>query len=164
MTPRELLVSVNDRRIGVLREADDLWAFAYDPEWIAADDAFDLSPALSRSQAEHVDGASQRPVQWYFDNLLPEEALRAILAKEAALPAEDAFGLLAYFQGDSAGSLILRHPAIPVQEGFGPAAPAASGPQRAHPPASPGFSQPASGQKDVPRRCPAQDGRRAAGR
>ena len=119
MTPRELLVSVNDRRIGVLREADDLWAFAYDPEWSAADDAFDLSPALSRSRPEHVDGASQRPVQWYFDNLLPEEALRALLAKEAALPAEDAFGLLAYFGAESAGSLILRQPDVPMQEASG---------------------------------------------
>lgn len=127
MTPRELLVSVNDRRVGILREAYDLWAFAYDPEWIAAAGAFDLSPALPRSQAEHIDGASLRPVQWYFDNLLPEEALRAILAKEAARPAEDAFGLLACFGAESAGSLILHRPDAPVQEASGlrPLAPAA---------------------------------------
>lgn len=119
MTPRELLVSVNDRRVGILREADDLWAFAYDPEWSAAADAFDLSPALPRSQTEHVDGASQRPVQWYFDNLLPEEALRALLAKEAALPTEDAFGLLAYFGAESAGSLILHRAGAAVEEAAG---------------------------------------------
>ncbi len=119
MTPRQLLVSVNSRSVGVLREANDLWAFTYDPEWKAAPDAFDLSPALPRSQAEHMDGASQRPVQWYFDNLLPEEALRAILAKEAALPAEDAFGLLAYFGAESAGSLVLSLPETPVQEATG---------------------------------------------
>jgi serine/threonine-protein kinase HipA len=46
-------------------------------------------------------------VQWYFDNLLPEESVRTILASEAQLPSEDAFGLLAYFGRESAGSLVL---------------------------------------------------------
>lgn len=33
-----------------------------------------LSPSLPRAQLAHVDGATTRAVQWYFDNLLPEEA------------------------------------------------------------------------------------------
>jgi hypothetical protein len=40
------------------------------------------------------------------DNLLPEEAMRTVLAKEAQLSAEDAFGLLGYFGAESAGSLV----------------------------------------------------------
>jgi len=122
MTGRELEVSVNGLIVGHLREAGDLWAFAYAPEWAAAENAFDLSPALPRSQLMHADGASSRPVQWYFDNLLPEENLRVVLAREAKIEAEDAFGLLAYFGAESAGSLILRAPGQPQpsESGFIP--------------------------------------------
>ena len=61
-------------------------------------------------------------MQWYFDNLLPEEALRATIAKDAGLSAEDGFGLLAYFGAESAGSLVLRDPgdAAPAQAGVRP--------------------------------------------
>jgi serine/threonine-protein kinase HipA len=104
---RELEISVNDRLLGHLRENNGLWELQYATEWTSAADAFDLAPALPRDQRVHSDGASLRPVQWYFDNLLPEEALRSALAKEARVPAEDAFGLLAYFGAESAGSLVL---------------------------------------------------------
>ena len=105
---RELEISVNERLLGYLRESNGLWELEYEADWAGATDAFDLSPALPRSRRVHADGASLRPVQWYFDNLLPEEALRSALAKEARVPAEDAFGMLAYFGAESAGSLVLR--------------------------------------------------------
>lgn len=111
---RQLDVLVNDRLVGRLAEADDLWTFEYDTAWRDAADAFDLSPALPRNSGPHRDGSSMRPVQWYFDNLLPEEALRGILAKEATLDAEDAFGLLAYYGAESAGALVLQTPDTPV--------------------------------------------------
>ena len=57
-----------------------------------------------------LDGASQRPVQWYFDNLLPEEDQRVLLAKDARLDAADAFGLLAWYGAESAGSVTLLPP------------------------------------------------------
>jgi serine/threonine-protein kinase HipA len=107
---RELAVSINDRLVGHLREDNDLWQFGYAPEWSASSEGFDLSPALPRSEGRIADGATTRPVQWYFDNLLPEEALRSIVAREARLAAEDAFGLLAWFGAESAGSLVLRDP------------------------------------------------------
>ena len=119
MTVRRLEVLVNDQRVGELREVNDLWAFEYDPAWTAAQDSFGLSPALPKAPPLHNDGASSRPVQWYFDNLLPEEALRSVLAKEAGVAAEDAFGLLAHFGAESAGSLVLRV--------AGPPGPAAAG-------------------------------------
>lgn len=108
MSGRQLDVRVNDHLVGCLREENDLWQFEYDEAWQVSPDGFDLSPALSRQQRVHADGATMRPVQWYFDNLLPEEALRAVIAKEANLEAEDAFALLAYFGAESAGSLVLR--------------------------------------------------------
>ncbi len=49
-------------------------------------------------------------MQWYFDNLLPEEGQRVLLAGDAKLDAADAFGLLAWYGAESAGSLTLLMP------------------------------------------------------
>jgi serine/threonine-protein kinase HipA len=119
MTARQLEVMVNRDLVGWLREENDLWQFEYADQWRASATGFDLSPALSRDPGLHIDGASTRPVQWYFDNLLPEEALRITIAKDANLNAEDAFGLLAYFGAESAGSLVLRNPGAPEEAGHG---------------------------------------------
>lgn len=116
MATRELAVSIDEEPVGDLRESGNLWHFEYSPAWAGAAAGFDLAPALPRSQLLHSDGATYRPVQWYFDNLLPEEGLRLILAKEARLPADDAFALLAYFGAESAGSLVLRSQREPVPE------------------------------------------------
>ena len=104
---RELIASINGVEVGRLRDHANIWSFAYAPDWIAARDAFDLAPSLPREQRTLVDGASQRPVQWFFDNLLPEEQAREVLAKEAKLNATDAFGLLAYYGKESAGAITL---------------------------------------------------------
>lgn len=118
MTARELRAFINERPVGVLREDGDLWAFAYDRAWVGDPDGYALSPALPRQEAPIVDGSSVRPVQWYFDNLLPEEGLRTIYAREAKLASEDTFGLLAYFGAESAGSLTLLAPGVsPVTAG-----------------------------------------------
>jgi serine/threonine-protein kinase HipA len=107
---RTLEAFLNDQRVGVLSEGDDLWRFEYDPAWAGATNAFDLSPRLDRAQLTHLDGATDRPVQWYFDNLLPEAEQRTILSKEANIHREDAFGLLQYLGAESAGSLALLPP------------------------------------------------------
>jgi serine/threonine-protein kinase HipA len=116
---RSLVVYLNDRRIGELRENNDLWAFEYDADWAADESAFDLSPALPRRQAEHLDGGTLRPVQWYFDNLLPEERLREAVSREAKINAEDAFALLEYLGAESAGSLTLLPPGQPLPQETG---------------------------------------------
>jgi serine/threonine-protein kinase HipA len=104
---RTLAVWVNDQTVGWLHEGASLWRFDYDPQWVGAPGGFDLSPALPRAQLSHVDGGSTRPVQWYFDNLLPEEGLRQALSNEAGLASDDAFALLQYLGAESAGSLTL---------------------------------------------------------
>lgn len=122
MSLRQLEVVVNNELVGILREENDLWQFSYDQQWLASAHGFDLSPTLSRETRDHADGASSRPVQWYFDNLLPEEALRTVIAKDAGLSAEDAFGLLAYFGAECAGSLVLRDAvnSLPAEAGVRP--------------------------------------------
>ena len=110
---RTLVATLNGRPVGTLREGDDLWSFEYDPAWIEAPDGFDLSPALARKRGVHQDGGSDRPVQWYFDNLLPEEQLREVVSREAGIRGDDAFALLEYLGAESAGSLVLRPPGQP---------------------------------------------------
>ena len=92
---------------GTLSEGDDLWAFQYTRAWAEDPAGFDLSPALPRDRLEHLDGGTLRPVQWYFDNLLPEELLRQAIAKAANVLGDDAFALLEYLGAESAGSLTL---------------------------------------------------------
>ncbi|MFO1337064.1 MAG: HipA domain-containing protein [Burkholderiaceae bacterium] len=112
---RELKVYVGADLVGSLTEEDNLWSLQYDPAWAARDDSFDLSPALPRATLRHVDGATRRPVQWYFDNLLPEEDLRRIVARDAGIrDHEDAFALLEYLGAESAGSLTLLPPGTSV--------------------------------------------------
>ena len=104
---RSLTVWINDQTVGWLHEGESLWRFEYTPQWASATGSFDLSPALPRTTLCHVDGGSSRPVQWYFDNLLPEEGLRQALSKEAGLLGDDAFALLQYLGAESAGALTL---------------------------------------------------------
>ena len=62
---RELVATINGQAVGRLREQNNLWAFDYDPNWISS--GFDLSPHLPRAQGALADGATSRPVQWFFD-------------------------------------------------------------------------------------------------
>lgn len=110
MSSRSLRALVNAQEVGVLEEADGLWLFRYGPAWLKHAQAYALSPHLPLSAEPLLDGASVRPVQWYFDNLLPEEAQRVLLAGDARIDVADAFGLLAWYGAESAGSLTLLPP------------------------------------------------------
>jgi serine/threonine-protein kinase HipA len=115
---RELNIYVGQNLIGTLGEDSNLWVLDYAPAWAARDDSFDLSPALARTSLRHLDGASLRPVQCYFDNLLPEEDLRRVVANDAGLKdQDDAFALLLQYLGaESAGSLTLLSPGVPLPQ------------------------------------------------
>lgn len=107
---RQLRVWFNEQPVGLLGEQDNLWLLRYDAAWLASAEAFDLAPQLPRAAGEIRDGASLRPVQWFFDNLLPEEQARTLLAQDARVDAADAFALLAYYGAESAGALTLLAP------------------------------------------------------
>lgn len=110
MANRQLVAWANGERMGVVEDRSDIWSFAYDARWLAARNAFPLSPAFPLRAESFVDGASNRPVQWFFDNLLPEEGMRSALAREARIDQSDAWGLLAYYGRESAGALTLLPP------------------------------------------------------
>lgn len=115
MNGRSLLVSINQMKVGTLQEMAGLWSFQYAADWLGNPDGFALSPHLPLSTESLLDGASKRPVQWYFDNLLPEEGQRVLLADDAKLDAADAFGLLAWYGAESAGSMTLLPPGAAPQ-------------------------------------------------
>lgn len=110
---RELLAWIGDHLVGHLYDDNGVWSFRYADDWAA----FDLCPSLPRAQGSIVDNSSQRPVQWYFDNLLPEEGQRQLLAADVRLDAGDAFALLAYYGAESAGSLTLLPPGEALPSG-----------------------------------------------
>ncbi|WP_256861517.1 HipA domain-containing protein [Hydrogenophaga sp. H7] len=122
--PRALELRIDTNRVGWLFDVNDVWVLQYDVSWVSKEGAFALSPSLGLREDAYVDGSSTRPVQWFFDNLLPEEELRKSLAKEAQLAFEDVFGLLRHYGSESAGSLVL-HPLgrPPAQEGLRELAP-----------------------------------------
>ena len=121
---RSLNVYIDQTRVGVLSEGDNIWKFTYDSRWPSSATSFDLSPALPRSTLEHLDGSTLRPVQWYFDNLLPEERLRMAVARDAGLKdVDDSFALqgsqvflgrVGGFEAQSAGDFYAggRHAAL----------------------------------------------------
>ncbi|RZI59372.1 MAG: type II toxin-antitoxin system HipA family toxin [Rubrivivax sp.] len=113
---RRLNIFIGARLIGELLEGDDIWTLQYDSAWVDAPDGFALAPGLPRSKDPIVDGGTSRPVQWFFDNLLPEERLREAISKEADIRGEDAFGLLEYLGAESAGSLTLLPPDGPIPQ------------------------------------------------
>lgn len=110
MNGRSLRASINQTELGTLQEVGGLWSFQYASAWLDNPLGFALSPHLPLTTDPILDGASQRPVQWYFDNLLPEEGQRVLLAGDAKLDAADAFGLLACYGSESAGSVTLLSP------------------------------------------------------
>ncbi|WP_321935288.1 HipA domain-containing protein [Paraburkholderia sp. J8-2] len=111
MTERTLLASIDHQLIGTLIEGNGIWAFEYDPAWLENPDRFALSPHIPLLDKIQRDGATTRPIQWTFDNLLPEETVRQLIASDANLPdVSDAFALLERYGRESAGSVSLRVP------------------------------------------------------
>lgn len=107
MSERILYATLGVHSVGLLGEQAGQWFFTYDESWLGHPQAFALSPFLPLQLASIVDDATNRHVQWYFDNLLPEEGQRQLMAKEAKTNVADAFELLAWYGMESAGSLTL---------------------------------------------------------
>lgn len=113
MSQRSLQVQINGQLVGSLIDQNNVWGFQYAESWLQQPKPFALSPALPLGPELLLDGATLRPVQWFFDNLLPEERLREVIGKEEGIEAADAFGLLARLGSESAGALVLQPPGAP---------------------------------------------------
>ena len=107
IAPRFLNVFVGTQLMGKLSDNDGYWAFEYDTQWLGSPDRFAICPDLPLIAEQQLDTGSKRPVQRFFDNLLPEENARLLLAEEVEVDHEDSFSLLAASGIESAGALTL---------------------------------------------------------
>lgn len=105
---RLLNVSIEHALVGTLYENSGVWSFQYDQGWLAH--GFPLAPGLPVQPEMIVDSGTSRPVQWFFDNLLPEEAARSRLIASLEKGEWDAWALLERFGAESAGALTLLPP------------------------------------------------------
>lgn len=112
---RSLLATWDGQHVGTLHEYRNLWRFEYALGWLDLPGSFDLSPWLPRSIGTILDGSTSRPVQWYFDNLLPEAQQRARMAQDAGVRGSDDFALLTCYGAESAGSLTLLPPNLTLE-------------------------------------------------
>lgn len=108
MSRRALQVLINRELVGTLIDENNVWGFQYAQSWLASSQPYPLSPALPLNSELQLDGGTARPVQWFFDNLLPEEKLREVIGKEEGIEPADAFGLLERLGAESAGALVLQ--------------------------------------------------------
>lgn len=104
---RQLNVFINDRQVGTLFEGNDIWEFQYDKQWLEYKESYPICPQIPLQDEKQIDGSTKRYIQWFFDNLLPEEGARTLLAQDIKADEADSFGILAITGAESAGALTL---------------------------------------------------------
>jgi len=115
-TERKLFAFINSKPVGALIDRNGVWSFHYDEKWID-DKGYPLAPSLPLVKEEIIDDSNIRPVQNFFDNLLPEEAARQLMAKDAKVDVTDRFALLTYYGAESAGAItLLSEATIPTYQ------------------------------------------------
>lgn len=112
---RELHVYLDHVHVGKLVERSSIWGFEYASDWLAQ--GFNIIPGLNLAAGLQLDGATTRPVQWFFDNLLPEEKARTLLEKSVHIEPGDAFALLTAIGHESAGAFTLLPPGVELKPG-----------------------------------------------
>ncbi|WP_083880224.1 HipA domain-containing protein [Paraglaciecola chathamensis] len=109
---RHLCVWYEGERLGELHEQSGIWSFLYTEEWLARPNPFSISPHIPLQKEMHMDGSTNRHVQWFFDNLLPEEDARTAIFTSIPRKQHDAFSLLHEYGGESAGALTILEPGV----------------------------------------------------
>ena len=107
MNHSALNVFQDKRLVGELRVEDDCWQFTYDDLWLRAEIfAPGLSPQLGKRKQPFVDSGSNKPVQDFFENMLPDGSMRSLVTQVRG--AEDSLSLLTRMGHDLPGSLSLE--------------------------------------------------------
>ncbi len=117
MPHRHLCIWYEGERLGELHEQSGIWSFIYTQKWLARPDAFSISPHIPLQSEMLVDSSTYRHVQWFFDNLLPEEDARTALYTLMPRRQHDAFNLLQEYGGESAGALTILEPGTQPAKG-----------------------------------------------
>lgn len=114
---RKLDIYIDTTVCGQLSEINNIWSFQYLQDWLNSPSAHPLSPNIPLIKGIQTDGSTVRHIQWFFDNLLPEETARQLLAKDLKEPIDDAFALLTKAGAESAGAITLLPHNEPIPAG-----------------------------------------------
>jgi serine/threonine-protein kinase HipA len=87
-------LSINDRR---------QFSFQYSKKWLTSSDAFQISISLPMQE----DVVSNDKVKSFFSNLLPESAVRILIAKQLGISDKNNFMLLKRIGGECAGAITI---------------------------------------------------------
>lgn len=105
-----LRVLANGTEVGTITTQQGVWQFRYAPAWTA----YALAPNLPLTTQTLTDTGDNKPVEWFFDNLLPEGRLRDLIAARDRIDPQDTWGLLRRHGQDTAGALSLIPEGITV--------------------------------------------------
>jgi serine/threonine-protein kinase HipA len=103
-----LIVSSNGVQVGTIEIDNGRWKFSYAADW----KDYALSPNFPIATRKFEDTRDTKPVEWFFENLLPEGRLRELIAFRDRIDARDTWALLIRHGQDTAGALSL------IPEGF----------------------------------------------
>lgn len=93
----------NGAAVGTLEVYRGRWKFSYATEW----NVYALSPNFPLDTRVHEDTETVKPVEWFFENLLPEGRLRDLMATRDRIDPRDTWTLLIRHGQDTAGALSL---------------------------------------------------------
>lgn len=99
----QLVVTLGDRRVGILSRLNGQLAFVYDQQWRDDPRSHPLSLSLPLREAPFADVDTRT----WFGNLLPEGDLLNAVARRLGRSTGDVFGLLTDLGGECAGAISL---------------------------------------------------------
>jgi serine/threonine-protein kinase HipA len=101
----ELWLWADDQRIAATRHdpLDDLWSLHYEPDWVARDAAYPLSPALPLMPPR--EGYASTSIRRFLENLLPEGRVLDVVAQTYRVSKSNVFGLITALGTETAGAL-----------------------------------------------------------
>ncbi len=100
----KLNVFFNQSMVGILSLDDKrLFSFSYSGKWLEAPDAFPLSISLPLQDDTFPDHRAKP----FFANLLPESAVRSLIARKLGVSEKNDFVLLKLLGGECAGAITI---------------------------------------------------------
>jgi HipA-like protein len=105
-----LRVLIQGACVGELRDEGGVWSFCYARKWASDANHCALAAGIPLQRKPIVDSGTIRPVQRYFESLLPDDRTRISHAERAQMDSVDSFSLLAYWGAKSAGYRLGDYP------------------------------------------------------
>lgn len=101
---RKASVFVQNQFAGILEETEDGYQFCYDKDYLTQGSAFPVSLTLPLSKEPYRSGV----LFPFFDGLIPEGWLLAVVNRNWKIEPQDRFGLLLAVCRDSIGDVSIR--------------------------------------------------------